>query len=80
MENLWDEDAHVSTLRFFIVDAATAVVTRYALSNEAYSEAEFETLICEAGFEDVRLLPPLIGAEDPAQAPFLAITARKPAA
>lgn len=79
-ESFWDDQARVSTQRFFIVDAATAEVARYALSNEAYTDDEYETLIGEAGFEDIRLLPSLIGIEDESQSSNLVVTARKPVA
>ncbi|MDP6607069.1 MAG: class I SAM-dependent methyltransferase [Dehalococcoidia bacterium] len=80
VENFWDGEARVSTQRYLIVDAATAEVTRYAVSNEAYSDEEYESLVSAAGFEDVRLLPSLIGVEDESQSVNLAITARKPEA
>lgn len=79
-ERFWDERARASTERFLIVDAATAEVTRYAMSNEAYTDDEFEMLVGRAGFEDVRLLPSLIRIEDESQSVNLAITARKPVA
>ncbi len=79
-ESFWDDQARASTQRFFIVDAETAEVTRYALSNEAYTDDEYETLVSGVGFEDVRLLPSLIGIQDVSQSANLAITARKPVA
>lgn len=79
-ESFWDDQARASTQRFFIVDAATAEVTRYALSNEAYTDDEYVTLVSDVGFDDVRLLPSLIGIEDESQSSNLAIVARKPVA
>ncbi len=78
-ESFWDEQARTSTERFFIVDAATGEVTRHAMSNEAYRDDEFEALVVTAGFDDVQLLPSLIGVEDESQSVNLAIAARKPA-
>ena len=55
-------------------------MTRYALSNEAYTDDEYETLVSEVGFGDIRLLPSLIGIEDESQSSNLAIAAQKPVA
>ena len=78
-ESFWDEEARTSTDRFFIVDAVTGEVTRHAMSVEAYGDDDYRTLIVGAGFDDVQLLPSLIGVEDESQLVNLAITARKPA-
>ena len=78
MERFWDKKARASTERYFVIDAATAEVTRHALSNEAYTDEEFRAVLTDAGFEDVTFFPSLIGVEDESQAVNLAITARKP--
>jgi SAM-dependent methyltransferase len=78
-ETFWDAQSRTSTQRFLIVDAATAEVTRYALSNEAYTDEEYVAVVGSAGFEDIRLLPSLIGVEDPSQSSNLVVVARKPA-
>ena len=62
-ESFWDADLRASTERFFVVDAASGEVTRYALSNEAYTEPELMALLDDIGFEDVELLPSLTGNE-----------------
>ena len=77
-ERFWDEKTRTSTERYFVIDAATAEVTRHALSNEAYTDEEFRTVLTEVGFEDVTFFPSLVGVEDECQAVNLAITARKP--
>lgn len=79
-ERFWDGQTRTSTERFLIVDAATAEVTRHAMSTEAYTDDEYGTLVGEVGFEEVRLLPSLIGIEDESQSVNLAITARRPVA
>jgi hypothetical protein len=48
------------------------------MSVEAYSDDDYRTLVAGAGFDDVQLLPSLIGVEDESQSVNLAITARKP--
>jgi SAM-dependent methyltransferase len=56
-ESFWDEDAAVATERFYLIDAATGVVTRHAASMQAYTDAQYRELLTECGFVDVALLP-----------------------
>jgi SAM-dependent methyltransferase len=77
-ESFWNEEERASTRRFLIVDAETSEVTRYAMSNEAYSDEEYEAMVRAAGFEDVELVPSLVGVEDESQRANLAVIARKP--
>lgn len=60
-ENIWDAQAAASTNRFFVIDAATASVSSYALSNEAYTETELDGALQSAGFSEVRHSPSLNG-------------------
>ena len=50
-EQFWDARQHTLTRRFFVVDAATAVVTPCAMSAVAYEEAELQSVLQGAGFE-----------------------------
>ena len=77
-ENFWDVESRTSTHRFFIVDLETAAVDRYAMSNEAYEEAEYRDLLDAAGFGGVRVLPSLTGEPDKSQSFNLVVVARKP--
>ncbi len=77
-ENFWDADAQASTERFLIIDAATGLVTRYAQSNQAYTDEQFHDLLADAGFGSVRLHPSLTGQVDDSQSFALALTATKP--
>jgi len=63
-EASWDEDTATSTHRFFIVDAESGEVTRYALSNEAWTREQLLSLLIEAGYQDVRFFPSLTGEID----------------
>jgi SAM-dependent methyltransferase len=63
-EHFWDEDARASTARFSVVDAETAAVRSYALSNEAYSERELHEALEAAGFASPRSVPSLSGAPE----------------
>lgn len=78
-ESFWDAEVRVSTQRFMIIDAATGEVERHAMSNEAYTDDELVALASRSGFEDVRLLPSLIGVDDESQSTNLVLVARKPA-
>lgn len=58
-ESFWE--APVATERYFIVDAATATVTRYACSMQAYHEADYAALLSECGFSSTSFYPSLAG-------------------
>jgi cyclopropane fatty-acyl-phospholipid synthase-like methyltransferase len=76
-ENFWDEDRSVATQRYFIVDAQTSQVTRYASSMQAYSEAQYRNMLEECGFQDIAFYLSLTGENDPTQPGLFAILARK---
>lgn len=66
-----------TTTRFFIIDASTGEVTRYALSAQAYTNAQYHSLLAECGFEEMKLFPSLIGVEDKSQNDLMVIVAKK---
>ncbi|MXY46596.1 MAG: class I SAM-dependent methyltransferase [Chloroflexi bacterium] len=76
-ENFWDANIAAVTRRYFIVDAATGEVTRYAQSLKAYTADEYRAALQAAGFCEVRFYPSLHGEKDPSQSDLLAISARK---
>jgi len=55
-ERFWDEAARAATERWHVIDATTGSVTRFALSNEAYTHDELEALLGAAGFARVEFL------------------------
>jgi len=63
-ETFWDEARHVSTTRYFIVDAASSSVTAYASSSQAYTDEEFRSLLRNAGFAAVSRYGSLTGEDD----------------
>ncbi len=79
-ESSWDEDALAATVRYLVVGAATAQVTRHAQTFAAYDEAAYRALLAQAGFADVRFVPSLTGDAASAQPSLLGIVARKAAA
>jgi SAM-dependent methyltransferase len=66
-ESFWDETQRVSTHRYFVVDAASAAVTRYAESVQAYSEDEYRQLLTDCGFSSPATYPSLSGDDAPGE-------------
>ena len=76
-ENVWDSAGRTATTRFFIIDASAGNVMRYARSFQAYTNAEYRSILGECGFGDVAFFPSLTGDEDESQSDLMAIVARK---
>jgi SAM-dependent methyltransferase len=53
MENFWDEEKHVATSRYFIIDAESSDVSLHASSMVAYTRGELEEMLGEVGFRDI---------------------------
>jgi SAM-dependent methyltransferase len=77
-ESDWDEPAQVATHRHIIVDAASAEVTRYASSIQAYDDAGYRALLHDAGFDEVRFLPSLAPDAGTSQSDFIVLMASCP--
>ena len=73
----WNDAARAATIRYSVVDPESGDVTRYAQSMQAYTEAEYRSLLAESGFSGVDVYPSLIGVEDGSQPALCAIVARK---
>ena len=76
-ESCWDSVSATATVRYFIADALTGDVIRYAQSLQAYTDAEYRSLLNECGFDHVEFFPSLIGVEDEASGDLIAIVAQK---
>ena len=76
-ENHWHSEAQVATTRYLIIDAATGEVTRHAASVQAYSDAQYQSLLEGCGFEDVSMTASLTGEEGGSHDGLFVITARK---
>ena len=78
-ESFWDPNSQSATQRFFIVDAETNEVTRHALTNEAYTDEQFQGLLTQVGFKDIQFLPSLVGVEveEESQSANLVIVGRR---
>lgn len=73
-EAFWDEGRRVATKRYYRIETETGAVTRWASSQQAYSEDEYRALLADCGFGAVRFYPAL-ASEAPSD--FCAILAVK---
>lgn len=49
-DSRWNDEAQVAVQRHIVIDAASAAVTLYGSSVQAYSQSDYENLLGEAGF------------------------------
>lgn len=77
-ESFWRPDSGTATKRYFILDALTGELTRFAQTFQAYSDLQYRTLLTQNGFRSFSTYPSLRGRVDPTQKGLLAIVASKP--
>ena len=63
-EAFWDGSRQVATERYFIIDAETGIVSRYAQSIQSYSDAEYHAILADAGFSLDGIFPSLTGVDN----------------
>jgi SAM-dependent methyltransferase len=56
IEESWDQKLCILTRRYYVVDAATGGVTRYAQSMQAYRHDEYLALVQDSGFARVAIV------------------------
>jgi ubiquinone/menaquinone biosynthesis C-methylase UbiE len=78
MESFWDAEQNIATERFYIIDVATGEVTRHAASTQGYEEQRIESMMREAGFEEITFFPSLTGKPEGDVDEFIAISASHP--
>ena len=76
-ENHWDGEVEVATTRYLIIDAATGEVTWHAASVQAYSDAQYQSLLEGCGFGDVSMTASLTGEAEGAHDGLFVISARR---
>jgi SAM-dependent methyltransferase len=76
-ESAWQAELRVATIRYFIVDATTGRVARYAQSLQAYTDQDYAAVLDKSGFSDVRLYPSLSGDRPERENDLLVIVGRK---
>ena len=74
-ENFWNAAMKAATIRYFVVDASSGRVTRYAMTTQGYSDDAYAELLSESGFSDIHYFPALTGEDDSAQSDFLVLKA-----
>ena len=74
-ENFYDGRSQTVTTRYWIVDAETAEVTRYAQTAQGYTDADLEELLHRHGFEEVTFYPSLAPKEGEPRQEFFGLTA-----
>jgi hypothetical protein len=63
-ESFWDAGQEAATTRYYVVDAETNTVTRYAQSFQMYDEDGYRRLLAETGWQLQQLGGSLSGAAD----------------
>jgi SAM-dependent methyltransferase len=76
-ENYWDSERKTAITRYFVIDSATGEVTPSSASYQDYTDAEYESLLFDAGFESIGKLPSLAGIADESTKDFTAFLAGK---
>jgi SAM-dependent methyltransferase len=76
-ESCWDEEARAATTRYYIVDAASGAVSRHAASYQAYTDAEFISILSRRGFKSARFYASLGELGEEATPGLIAIVARR---
>jgi SAM-dependent methyltransferase len=77
-ETFWEDQRKTLTSRYYVIDAATAAVERFASSSQAYTNEEYIRLVTGCGFTGINILPALAGTDGDTPGEFLAIIAQKP--
>ena len=75
-EHLWNEAQRVTIQRYFLIDATSGAVTRWADSMQTYTRDEYQALLMECGFEAIEFHASLSGDDD-VRPGLLAILARR---
>ena len=66
-ENFWDHHDNAVTSRYYVIEAETGEVTVHSLTNQAYTEKDYEDLLSACGFSGIRKYPSLTGTEADAE-------------
>jgi SAM-dependent methyltransferase len=76
MEHAWDVERQAATVRYYVLDAATAQVERHAQTMQGYDEDAYRALLSRAGFGDLRFHASLTGRDEDAEPGLFGLTAR----
>lgn len=76
-ENFWDEASKTASIRYWIINAATNQVARYASSTQAYTQENLQSMLEACGFSQISFYPSLTGQIDDEQPGLFVVTARR---
>jgi len=76
-EHFWHASCHAATTRYFIIDAATGAVDRYASTSQAYADSDYDQLLTSAGFSEIQRFPSLTGTKSHEQEGLSVLMAKK---
>ena len=76
-EHFWDGESQTAITRHYIVDGATAAVTRHAETLQAYTEEAYQQLLTTAGFSNIQRFASLTGGTDSVQEDVFVLVAQK---
>jgi hypothetical protein len=74
-ENSWNSDTATASVRYFIIDAGTGRVIPHAASYQAYTDAEYRSLLAECGFPNAIHYDSLPGNTEKHQRDFIVFVA-----
>ncbi len=77
IENFWDQENHVATTRYYIIDAETNHVTLHASSMVAHTRENLKQIVREVGFKDIMFYESLSGGKKDIDKNLEVIEARK---
>jgi len=77
MESFWNEDQQATIERYYIVDATSGGVSRYASTTQAYSEETLVSMLTGAGFQNVEIFPSLTGKDVSQVSPMIVLLAMR---
>ncbi|HEY9076538.1 MAG TPA: methyltransferase domain-containing protein [Anaerolineaceae bacterium] len=76
-ENYWLAEKHLAATRYFILDAQTGEVQRYAAWMQAYHEKDYRQMLASTGFTQIEIYPSLTGAWEERTCDLIALVGRK---
>ena len=76
-EGFWDAQSCTATKRWFIIDASTGGLARYATTYQAYTDQQYRSLLKRCGFEAIDFYPSLGEIKEESQNGLIAIVAKK---
>ena len=76
-EHHWSEERSVATIRYYVLDAESLKVERFAQSLQAYRDDGYHELLREAGFINVRFRASLTGSDDETEPGLVVVSAAR---